>query len=90
MLVSLLLSGFGIQRERPVLIVMGGLLAIPSAFYVGASVGSWLAMITLPLLHMAAAVAVWRRKRIFAMLSLVPNALVALWLGLVTLQNLSR
>lgn len=77
----------GLFLKRPSLLVVGGLVLLPSSFYLGLHPGFWFSLF-LPLLPMLAALTLNRGHRVVAGLLLVPNAAAVLWLSVTTLVNL--
>ena len=89
LIASLVVSGVGIHLGKPILLRIGALLALPSAYYIGGIPGWWPAFI-LPAFHLIAATAITRSRRWLAVCLLLPNAAVAIALTAVTLANQSR
>jgi hypothetical protein len=80
-LLAILVSILGLLLGRPIWLVLGAFLIIPSSFYLGGSprfrIWAWF----LPLLHLAAAYALQRRQRWLAALLLLPYLALIAWLG---------
>lgn len=85
---SLVVSAVGIARRDARLPCLGAVLAVPSALYLGGHPGMWWAVLALPGLHLAAAVAIRRRHTLLASLLLLPSLASALLLGGLLLRNL--
>ena len=85
---ALVVSGIGVTVSRPSLLVLGHLLAWPSALYLGAHPGAWPAMVILPLTPLLSAIALYNKKRLLAIVLLLPNTLAATYLTLVSMRNL--
>jgi hypothetical protein len=80
-ILSILVPFFAILYQRGVWILAGAFLAIPFSFYLGATPRfRWIGMF-LPLLHLAAAYAVWQGRRWLAWLTLLPYVVLVAWLG---------
>lgn len=86
---SLLVSGIGIIRGRPAIPVAGAVLTLGFAWYLRA----WPSVIfdvlgySLPLLHLAAAWAIHRRKSWIAWAVLLPHGCIAVYLGMAVLSS---
>jgi hypothetical protein len=86
-IIGLLMCVVGLILKQPWLLAVGGLALLPSSLYLGGhpSMG---VLLLLPLLPLLAAFTLHRGHRVVASLILVPNAAAALWLSIVTIQNL--
>ncbi len=89
LIASLVVSGVGIHLGKPMLLRIGAILALPSAYYIGGIPGWWPAFF-LPAFHLIAAMAITRSRRLLAVCLLLPNAAAAIALTAVTLANQSR
>ena len=87
LMASLVASSLGIYFGRPLLLCLGAVLAIPSAYYLGGQPGWWPALVLLPAMHLLAAAAVWRARRLLAACALLPNAAAALWLAMIMIRE---
>ena len=83
---SIILSGFGIARRSPALLVGGAMLASPLAFYLGAIPMFRTVGFLLPLPQLVAAFVVKRRAWL-AILLVSPLLAAALWLAVVVLRQ---
>lgn len=86
-LTSLGLSLTGIARKRQVLLLIGALLVVPFAYYLNASPRFAVPGAFLPMLHLGAAVAVYRGHRWLALLLLLPFIAVTIWLAVAVLTQ---
>lgn len=84
---SLVASSVGIFVRRPVFLGLGALLALPSAYYIGGIPGWWPALFLLPGMHLIAAAAVRRSRRLPAVLALLPNVVAAVVLTAITARQ---
>lgn len=86
-LASLALSAAGVVSLRPALPLWGALLSLPLAWYLTGSPLAWwqAAGAALPVLHLAAALALWRRAVPLAWAALAPVAGLTAWLAFVVL-----
>ena len=89
-ILALVVSGIGVAVSRPSLLVVGALVACPSALYLGAHPGAWPTMIILPLAPLLSAIALHNEKRLLAIALLFPNALAVIYLTAISLWNLTR
>lgn len=87
-LASLTLAIVGIITKRPVLVIAGGLLAAPHAYYLSGSPKIGIAGLLLPLSYIGSAISV--RYRIFwlAWLFLLPQISLDAWLAYAVLTQL--
>ena len=90
LIVSLVVSSVGIRAGKPILLCVGAVLSLPSAYYIGGIPGWFPALLVLPALHLIAALAVGRSRRSLAACLLLPSALAAVVLAAVTALNVSR
>ena len=84
---SLVASAAGIFVKRPIFLRLGAMLAIPSAYYIGGIPGWWPALFLLPVMHLVAAAAVRRSRRLLAVCALLPNVAAAVLLTAITVRN---
>lgn len=89
LIASLVASAAGIFVGRPALLRLGALLALPSAYYIGGIPGWWPALFLLPAMHLIAAAAVRRSRRLPAVLALLPNLAAAVVLTAITARQWS-
>lgn len=80
-LLTILATLAGILSKRAAWVILGAFIATPFAFYLGATPRFGLAGLFLPLLHLAAAYAVYRERRWLAVLLLLPYAGIVVWLA---------
>jgi hypothetical protein len=83
---STILSGFGIARRSPALLVIAAVLAAPLAYYLGATPRFRTIGFFLPLPQLLAAVVV-RQQRWLATLLVIPLLVVAMWLAVVVMRQ---
>lgn len=86
---SLMVSAAGVVRRRPALLVTGAVLCLGFAWYLGA----WPMPVfkalgySLPLLHLAGALAVHYRHRWLPWLLLAPHGMIAVYLAIAVLAS---
>jgi hypothetical protein len=80
-LLSVLVPMIGIFRRSVIWVVAGAILALPFAIYLGGSPRFRLVGLFLPLLHLAAAFALERKKLRLAWFFLLPYVALVTWLA---------
>ena len=85
-ILSVILSGFGVARRSPGLLIGSALLALPLAFYAGASPMFRIIGFFLPLPQLVAAFVVKRRASL-AILLVTPSLAMSLWLAVVAFMR---
>jgi hypothetical protein len=86
-LLALLACVLGVIFERPWLLVTGGISFVPSSYALGGQPGLEV-LFLLPLLPIAAAVALYRDLRLLACLLMLPNVVAVVFLTTLTVANL--
>lgn len=82
---SLLVSVIGVLKEKYWLVLIGGVLFIPFAYYLSGSPGTYRLPILLPLFQILSAAAVREKSRKWAWILLLPSFLAVLWVVAVAL-----
>jgi len=85
-ILSIILSGFGVARRSPGLLIIAAALAAPLAYYLGATPIFRIVGFFLPLPQLLAALIV-RRQRWLAIVLVVPIVALALWLAVIVMRQ---
>jgi hypothetical protein len=86
-ILSILASAAGILTKRAAWLLLGAFLAVPFAFYIGGTPRFRIVGFFLPLLHLAAALAVQKGWRRLAWLFILPYVALAAWLAWTVLNQ---
>lgn len=78
---SLLVSAFGVYRERPWTLVTAAVLFVPFSYYLSGAPGSYRLPLLLPLFQVASAAVLRAGRKPWAWVLLAPAFLAVLWLA---------